>query len=134
MLARRFAGEFHPEQQPNEAQHADGNKRDPPTKATASNPTIGPAIAPPNGVPQLANPTALAASRCGNQLLTTLLMVEDSGPSPTPKKTRITSKETNPVAAAVSAQNADHTPMARVKTRLPPSLSEAQPPIKLKMA
>src|ERR1700731_1420977 len=90
-------------------------------KATASNPTIGPAIAPPNGVPQLAYPTALAASRCGNQLLTTLFMVEDSGPSPTPKKTRITNSDTNPVAAAVSAQNADQTPIARVKTRLPPS-------------
>jgi hypothetical protein len=103
-------------------------------KATASRPTIGPAIAPPSGVPQLAMPTALAASRCGNQLFLTLLIVEESGPSPTPKKTRMTNSETNPVAAAVKAQNVDQTAIASVNTRLPPSRSAAQPPMKLKMA
>ena len=102
--------------------------------ATAIRPTNGPAMAPPSGVPQLAKPTALAASRCGNQLLTTLFIVDESGPSPTPKNTRITSSDRKPVAAAVSAQNVDQTAMARVNTRLPPSLSEAQPPMKLNAA
>ena len=97
-------------------------------------PTTGPAIAPPSGVPQLAYPTALAASRCGNQVLTTLFIVEDSGPSPTPKHTRITSRDANPPAAAVRAQKVDQTPMASVNTRLPPSLSDAQPPMKLNIA
>ena len=101
---------------------------------TAISPTIGPEIAPPSGVPQLANPTALAASRCGNQLLTILFIVVDSGPSPMPKITRMTNSEAKPAATAVRPQNSDHTAIASAKTSRPPTRSAAQPPTKLNSA
>ena len=61
--------------------------------ASAMKPTIGPAMAPPRGVPAFAQPTALACWRRGNQLLTILLVAEPYGPSPIPKITRTISSE-----------------------------------------
>src|SRR3954467_1596811 len=97
---------------------------------TARNPPTGPASAAPIGWPALAIPTALACSWRGNQLLTILFAVELNGPSPVPKMTRMTSRLTIPVAAAVRPQNIDQTVIARVNTFFGPILSDAQPPMK----
>src|SRR6202012_1621614 len=99
---------------------------------TVIRPTTGPATAPPNGSPQLAKPNAVADSLCGNQLLTILLMVVASGPSAMPKNVRSVSSEPNPVASPVAPHSSDQTSIAPEKTFLPPHLSAAQPPMKLK--
>ena len=97
----------------------------PPAPVTArSLPTTGPAIAPPNGVPAFANPTALACSFRGNHWLTVLFMVELSGPSPMPNSTRITSSDPKLKAAAVNPQKIDHPAMASPNTRFGPIRSE----------
>jgi len=97
---------------------------------TASRPTTGPASAAPIGWPALAMPTALACSRRGNQLLTSLLAVEPNGPSPMPNTTRTTSSDAMPTVAAVRPQNTDQTVMASVNTFFGPIRSDATPPTK----
>ena len=97
-------------------------------KLIATAPTIGPASAPPSGVPELATPAALACSRRGNHSLTILLAAEPNGPSPMPKMVRTTSSAGMVVANAVSPQKMDHTLIDSVNTFLPPIRSAAKPP------
>ena len=91
---------------------------------SAMKPTIGPASAPPSGVPALAQPTAVACWRRGNQLLTSLFAAEAYGPSPIPKITRTMSKDKKLNTAAVRPQNTDHTTEAIENTFFAPMRSE----------
>ena len=95
---------------------------------------MGPASAPPMGVPALASPTAVAICSRGNQLRTNLLAAAEKGPSPHPNTIRTNSNETKPPALAVKPQKADQTVMARVRTRFGPNTSAAYPPIKVNNA
>ncbi|MNS76783.1 hypothetical protein D3C72_1103390 [compost metagenome] len=99
------------------------------TKATrqpshrAKKPTIGPAKAPPSGPPAWLMPMARARSLIGNQLLTALLAVVDTGPSPTPNRARTISSDQKLKASAVEPHSNDQKLMDQVSTRLGPKRS-----------
>ncbi len=103
-------------------------------KDNANRPTIGPDTAPPSGEPALKIPIAVADSFREIQLLMILFPAALTGPSAIPKRTRTISIVHNPVTKPVKPQNTDHSNAAMRKTVFGPTLSLAQPPIKLNRA
>ncbi len=101
---------------------------------SASRPTTGPEIAPPNGEPALKIPIAVADSLREIQLLMILFPAALTGPSAMPNNTRTASMVHKPVTKLVIPQNTDQSNAATRNTVLGPNLSLAQPPIKLNSA